>query len=556
MLRPQHSGKNSTWFKANKLAIIWLLLMTLGLAALFFVRSSAVDRDFAIANQFSYGILLLLGLMTVVVLLAAGLFRLATYCILLTALGLGMFFSLFRWERLDGELRPRFSWRWSSVPVLPIPPEATNTGGSSLIEMLQPLPSDTPWFLGPNRNASWPDLKVATDWDSHPPQILWRQPIGEGWSSFAVQGKLAVTMEQRGDQEWVSAYDVGTGQILWNYVIPGRYSSSVAGNGPRCTPTIQDDRVFACSAISQFTCLDLQSGELLWSHDLNALASTDRASMENDVNWGRSASPLPYGNAVIIALGGTNQHKDSLIAFDQNSGAQLWRAGGEQISYSSPALISIQSSTQVAYVSATSISGFDPDTGRLLWRVEFEGLGGSPNVAQPLVVDDQHLFFSKGYGIGSRLIRVVRSAADSGDPSDAQWTATIVSENANVLRTKFTNPVLYQEHLYGLSDGILECIDAHSLDRRWKRGRYRHGQLLRLGEHLLVFSEDGRLVLLDADSTAHREIAQFSVLDNVCWNLPALTGNRLLVRNAKEVACVQLPVSVNSGNNSSRATEL
>jgi outer membrane protein assembly factor BamB len=572
MLPSDSRTPQSTKFRINRLGLAWLVLTLSAVAAILTVRYLAVDRDFAIANQVSYGIFLLLVLMTLGFMFAASLFRWAAGGVLLIGLAAGVFFFLYRWERLDGELRPRFTWRWAPEPALPQPEDAAVGMADVLSTMLLPRSTDSPRFLGPNRNATWPNMNLSTDWGTEAPRIVWKQAIGEGWSSFAVQGTVAVTMEQRADEEWVSAYSVDDGQMLWNYVIPGRYASAVAGNGPRCTPAIEDGCVYACSAISDFVCLDLSSGALLWSKDLNSLAGTDRSSMESEVNWGRSASPLIHGDAVIIAMGGTGQQRDSLVCFDRKSGEELWRSGGEQISYSSPALLAIQECLQLVYVSASSISGFDPEGGRRLWRVEFEGLSGAPNVAQPMAIDEQHIFFSKGYGIGSVMIRVGQATADTalatesgpsvgpsvgrsvgpsvGSSNDSAWSAEIVAQNSNVLRTKFTNPLLYEDHLYGLSDGILECIDVGGLERRWKRGRYRHGQLLRLGKHLLVFSEDGRLVLVDADPNVHREVAQFQVLDNVCWNLPALTGNRLLVRNARELACVQLPLQADSNKES------
>jgi outer membrane protein assembly factor BamB len=521
--------------------IAWGILASLGLIAIIATRNRAIDGDFAIANQVTFGIGLLIGILTIFAFFASGRVRLGIYCLAFCGLALGLFFSLFRWERLDGELKPRFSWRWQEMPVLPTVSDSGSIPEDTLSQLILPQSTDSAQFLGPDRNATWSDWVLETDWQTSPPQILWKQPIGEGWSSFAIQGDVGVTMEQRDDQEWVSAYDIRNGQMLWKHVMQGRYASPVAGNGPRSTPAIQENRVFASSAISQFVCLDLKDGQLLWSQDLNSLAETNQTEMEKEVNWGRAASPLTYSHAVVIPLGGTNDQRDSLIAFDQATGAELWRSGGEQISYSSPALATFSGQEQLLYVSAQSISGFLPNDGKLLWRVQFKGLSPSPNVAQPISLDAEHLFFSKGYGIGSQLVHLSPNSQDGPSEAEGQWNARIVEQNSSVMRTKFTNPVVFNQSIYGLSDGILECIDSASLKRLWKRGRYHQGQLLRLGQHLLVFAEDGRLIALNADPSAHQELAVFQALDNVCWNLPALSGDRLLVRNANEAACIRLP---------------
>lgn len=540
MIKNDFSPHSQRRGSRRKLWFVWALLMALIVGGLLFHRSLAIDGDFANANQLVYAGTLLAWVLTIVFALIANGWRMAMLTLAVSLLSVIGFFSLFRFERLDGELRPQFGWRWGARPALPLVSLDSTESSVPIPERFQSRETDSPQFLGPRRNATWPEFRLSSDWKADPPQLLWKQPIGEGWSSFAVQGEVGVTMEQRDQEEWVSAYDINDGKLLWSFVMPGRFSSSVAGDGPRSTPLIKGSRVFACSGVSSFVCLDLATGQEIWSQSLNELVGADQAVMEKDVPWGRSGSPLSYDNSVIIPLGGTGGHKHSLVAFDCNTGEELWRNGGEQVSYSSPALMHLGGSPQIVYVSGESISGFAPDSGALLWRVTFEGLSPSPNVAQPIRIDDQNILFSKGYGIGSRIVRVVPMDTDSGHPIGKQWNAEVITESQSNLRTKFTNPVIVEGHVYGLSDGILECIDLTTLSRKWKRGRYHHGQVLSLGEHLLVFAEDGRLVLLEANPEQHVELGQFPVLGSVCWNLPALSGNRLLVRNATEAACVQL----------------
>src|SRR5690606_5042868 len=114
---------------------------------------------------------------------------------------------------------------------------------------------DFPQYLGPSRDATLRQVRLNPNWDASPPRISWKQSIGEGWSGFAVQGDVAVTMEQRGQQEWVSAYSVLDGTLMWNSSIDARHSDVLGGVGPRSTPTIADNRVYACSAVSRLSCL-------------------------------------------------------------------------------------------------------------------------------------------------------------------------------------------------------------------------------------------------------------------------------------------------------------
>jgi outer membrane protein assembly factor BamB len=475
--------------------------------------------------------------------LLAGYRRLWKYLLALPVLIVLGLLSVFRFDRVDGELRPQFSWRWGAAPDLPTVNAPDDSIPQNISVSLESRPTDSNQFLGPTRNATWTDTEMDADWQNQPPEILWRQSIGEGWSSFAVVGDLGVTMEQREQQEWVSAYDVNSGRLIWKHAIDQRYASPIAGNGPRSTPAIHDGRVFACSAVNQFVCLNLQSGALLWARDLNELAGTDALALQGEVEWGRSGSPLVHSGRVIIPLGGRSPTYHSLIALDQQTGDEQWRAGDEQISYSSPTLMTLGGVEQILYVSSQTISSFHPSTGERLWTLEFDGASGQPNVAQPLRLDDGRVFFSKGYGIGSRTLRVTRQSTSAEASSEVKWSAAVEVENRTVLRTKFTNAVLWEDHLYGLSDGILECIDAKTLQRRWKRGRYHQGQVLLLGQHLLITAEDGRLVLLQPDTSEARELASLPVIGDVSWNVPTVSGDRLLMRNATQAACLKLKMT-------------
>ena len=141
---------------------------------------------------------------------------------------------------------------------------------------------------------------------------------------------------------------------------------------------------------------------------------------------------------------------------------------------------------------------------------------------------------SKGYGQGAQLFGVSRQGE--------KWRTEIVWSNPRVLKTKFSNVAVKDGFAYGLSDGILECIELESGDRRWKSGRYGHGQILLTGDLLLVQAETGELVLVAADPDRRIELTQIDVLTGKCWNNLCLSGNRLLLRNAQEAVCYELPL--------------
>lgn len=533
-------GQSLAWWRTFP----WLVALAL-VGIIVWMRWMSALTDNGMVNVITYLLAIAAWVLVILGLFLSAQAKLAAWLISVPIVALGVFLCFYRWERMDSEIIPQFAWRWSPPPTLPAAPAEmakSNGPAQDLPARFQRRATDYPEFMGSRRTGSFATLELETDWASTPPKIIWKQPIGEGWSSFAVQGDAAVTMEQRDREEWVSCYDANSGQLLWHYAIPSRHANPMGGTGPRATPTIYNDRVYSLSAVSQMVCLELATGDKLWSVELleksQAQANaTAQADFEADVSWGRSGSPLIVDNKVIVPLGGLRSgDKQSLIALDASDGQELWRAGNEQISYSSPVLVNIHGQAQILFLSENSLTAFEPGQGKPLWSVPWQGSSSSnATVSQPLLLDDgQRILLSKGYGSGAKLIEVSRD----GD----HWSTQSLWENTSVLRTKFTSCVVHRDHAYGLSDGILECVDLSNGQRAWKKGRYRHGQLLLIGEHLLITAEDGALVVVAADPKQHRELARLPVIGDVTWNTPALSGDRLLMRNSSEAACLQLPL--------------
>ena len=143
---------------------------------------------------------------------------------------------LFRVKGFSGDLVPLLEWRWGEKAAESLMGSAPTTLGT--------FSKDYPQFLGPRRNGTVQGIKLARDWSERPPQLLWRQPIGAGWSAFAVVGSSAITQEQRGEYEMVVSYDLHSGREQWSHSDHDRYEATPAGVGPRATPTIVEDRVY------------------------------------------------------------------------------------------------------------------------------------------------------------------------------------------------------------------------------------------------------------------------------------------------------------------------
>ncbi len=388
-----------------------------------------------------------------------------------------------------------------------------------------PASRDYAQFLGPERNGKLVGIKLARDWQTQPPKLLWRNQVGAAWSSFAVAEHRAITQEQHGALEVVTCYDLKTGEMKWRHSDSTAYESPIAGSGPRATPTIVGERVYAMGATGRLTCLRLDSGARLWSKDV----VTDNDAKVN--SWGMSGSPLVLDSLVIVSAGGA-QGK-SLVAYHAQTGARVWSAGDDRAGYSSPQLATLAGVPQILIFNRANVAAHAPDTGEIYWQQSW------PNetecVAQPVPLAGDRVFVSSGYGVGCKLFQISRDEHNA-------WRSALVWENIN-LKAKFTNVVEREGFVYGLDDGILVCLELATGQRAWKRGRYGHGQLILIDELLLIQAESGEVFLVEANPRAHVELASFHALEGKTWNNPAFAAPYLLVRNDREAACYELALA-------------
>lgn len=454
----------------------------------------------------------------------------------------------FRYEGVDGYMKPIFLPRWvprheaslaqNSAPVTVAPKIEPGTtvapAPARTIDLKTETPHDFPQFLGPQRNNQLADTELAGDWRELPPREVWKRDIGPGWSGFAVRNGFAVTLEQRGEDEWVTCYDIATGELVWHHAAPGRHTEAIGGLGPRSTPAIDGGLVFVQGGTGLVRCIDGASGQLVWQDDLLARFGLTQADSEATVKWGRAGSPLVAGDLVIVPAGGKGANVRTLIAYHKESGQVAWEAGEDQISYASPVLATISDVQQIIYVSEMKIAGYDLNGGQQLWQHEWPSHSNADaNCSQGILQPADRVLVSKGYGVGATLLQLRKMAE--------QFEVAPVWESRRVLKTKYTNATVIAGYAYALNDGVLECVAVETGERSWRGGRYGHGQLLGVGDKLLVLGEDGDLMLVAADPQKFRQLGKIEALNGISWNNLCLSGKHLLIRNGKQAACYELP---------------
>ena len=424
--------------------------------------------------------------------------------------------ALFRIEGVTGDLLPIVKVRWSGAG------EKVATGlvdGSELIQ------GSYPQFLGPNRDTTVTGINLDPDWETNPPELIWKQPIGEAWSAFSVIGNRALTQEQDGEDELVVCYELLTGNKIWEHRYPAFFNNPIGGVGPRATPTVEEDRVYALGAVGDFMCLNLESGDLLWSFNV---LEKHGASLPD---WGMAGSPLIYEDLVILSVGGRNGH--SLVAYDKMSGDFVWSGGSDKAHWSSPVVFDIAGTTQVLIFNRGFMTAHDVRDGSVLWEYPWK-TDGQPHVAVPVLVPGDRILLSSGYGKGAELIQIA-NIGEGKQSAERIWRTLH-------LKAKFNNFVFKDGYVYGLDDGMLTCIDVEKGRRTWKKGRYGHGQNILVDDLMILTSERGEILLVEPVPEEPLILGSFKAFDGKSWNPPALVGEYLLLRNHLEAALYRLPL--------------
>jgi outer membrane protein assembly factor BamB len=423
----------------------------------------------------------------------------------------------------QGNLIPVVHYRWE-----------TNTWAQRQEGTRSPIPpaqpTDFPEYRNVRRDGVITGLALARDWSARPPRELWKQRAGGGYAGTAVVGPSAVTLEQQGTEEVVVCLGADSGQERWSYRYPALFSEAMGGDGPRATPTISDGDVYSLGATGKLVRLDGATGRPKW--EANILEDND------NIQWGMSGSPLVYDQFVVVNPGAQRESAKgrAVVAYDRETGKVRWQSGDRKAGYSSPQLATLAGVPQVLVFDGEAIGSYDAQTGQELWSHPWP-TSPEVNVAQPLVLDGDRVFISSGYGHGCAMLKLAQA--------DGKWSVKELWQNRN-LRCKFTSPVYHNGWVYGIDEsaGGLTCLDAKDGRRKWREGRYGNGQILLVGDLIVIGSETGKLALVQATPDAHRELASFPALEGrKNWNPLTIARGRAYVRNHFQMACYELPAA-------------
>ena len=457
-------------------------------------------------------------------------FKRTLVALMLAFAGFG-FSTLLRSDGMWGDFALGLHWRWQLSPEQRMMAVRDEHIGIKIEELstesidLGLANPEWPEFRGADRTGRQRGQKFATDWSNNPPEQIWKIQVGPAWSSFVVAGDLLFTQEQRGPYETVVCYESNTGREVWARQVEVRFDDPLGGPGPRATPTLAAGGLYVSGAAGDLLRLEPKTGEIVWSQDLAQVAQ------RSPPMWGFSSSPLVVGSVVIAYAGGPDDK--GILGFDTVTGELKWSTAAGKDSYCSPQLCEIAGEQFVVMVTNTGMNLLDPETGSE--RLDYKWPHNGYRALQPQVISGDSVLLATGMGTGTRCVRIVKS--DGELSTEATWTT-------NNFKPDFNDFVLYQDYIYGFDAAIFTCLNAKNGERQWKGGRYGKGQVVLLEDSglLLIASEKGEVVLLNADPTEHVELGKFQALDGKTWNHPVVVGDRLYIRNAAEAACYRLPL--------------
>ena len=367
-----------------------------------------------------------------------------------------------------------------------------------------------PQWRGANRDGISKETGLLKQWPEGGPPLVWKASgAGRGYSSFSISKGRLYTMGLRGDREFIIAFDIANGKEIWATPHGGAFRND-RGDGPRGTPTLDGDRLYALGGNGDLSSLDLRTGKVVWT--MNVLSKFGGSN----IKWGISESPLVIGDKVLVNAGGPGA---SIVALKKTDGTLIWKSQSDEAGYSSAIPVEVGGTTQVVFFTGSRAVGVDLNDGKLLWEYARPS-NDVANVATPIVRANR-VFISSDYGTGGGLVEI---KAD-GKAQEVYFTKE--------MRNHHATSILIGDYLYGFSSSILTAMRFDTGEVVWRNRSVGKGSLTYADGHLYAFSENGVVGLVEASPTEYREKGRFKIQQDSLptWTHPVVAGGRLYLRD-------------------------
>lgn len=394
------------------------------------------------------------------------------------------------------------------------------------IGMIHEAPAaDWPQLLGPTRNGISTETGLLQAWPREGPALVWERKVGAGFSGPVVAGERVILFHRIGSEEIVECMDAKDGKSHWKYAYPTGYRDDFGfDDGPRSTPLVANGRVFTLGAEGTLTCLDLENGKKIWARSIN----TDYGVRKGF--FGVGTSPILEGDRLLVNVGGKGA---GIVAFERETGKEIWKATDQAASYASPVAATIAGDRHVIFFTREGLVSLDPQTGAVRfdkpWRAR---INASVNAASPVVAGDR-VFASTCYNVGAMVLQVGKS------------NVVELWKNDESLSNHYNTSVHSNGYLYGIDgrqeEGAkLRCVEMKSGKVQWTREGFGCASMIHADGHLIALDENGVLVLIEATPKEYREKARATVLSKPCRDEIALANGCLFARDTRKLVCLRL----------------
>jgi len=378
-----------------------------------------------------------------------------------------------------------------------------------------------PQFLGPNANGFSPEKGINKDWTKKPPAVLWKFEMSDGgYAGPSVADGKVFIVDHKEKKDIVRALDLQTGTEVWNFA----YDEAIGNNYgfTRCTPVYNNGKVYTVSRVGMVHCLDAKTGAKVWVKNI----ITDFGGQRPQ--WDLSMSALVDGDKVILCPGGKDA---AVVALNKDTGATIWKGGGSDMpGYATPVVGIVDGKRQYLVFTGHALIGVNPDNGQLLWSAPWE-TGCNVNAAAPIITGPNTIFITSGYGHGCELIEVKDNKVTT------RW------ENKNI-EAHFNSALLVGNYVYGKSDfskGNLVCVNLANGEATWKKDGFEKGGLIGVdGVYIIMNGRGGDVALANLTPAGYQELGRITPLGGQSWTAPILADKKLIIRNTKTLACIDL----------------
>lgn len=372
---------------------------------------------------------------------------------------------------------------------------------------------DWPQWRGANRDGISKETELLKQWPAEGPPLAWKATgAGRGYSSFAVTGGRLYTMGLRKDREHIIAFDISTGKEVWATAHGSAFRND-RGDGPRGTPTVEGERLYALGGNGDLSCLETRTGRVVWT--INVLQKFGGSN----ITWGISESPLVIGEKILVNAGGPNA---SIVALNKKDGSLIWKSQSDRAGYSSAIPVQVEGKMQVVFFTHQRGLGLDLETGKLLWDYP-RAANDVANAATPIARGNR-VFITSDYGNGGGLVEI---------KADAKGVSAQEVYFTKEMRNHHSSSVLVGDYMYGFSSSILTAMRFDTGEVVWKDRSVGKGSLVYADGHLYCLSENGVVGLVEATPAGYKEKGRFRIPQDSLptWSHPVVAGGRLYLRD-------------------------